>query len=510
MDQQGAGHSGFFSPPNPIRTHDGAATTFTPIKTHDGAMTTFTPAAPSQSGLGPMYAGSHTPRPRPRFGHMVAQHTEDEFFSMNPRYPHLGNMNYNPPAFHDPSSLPHSPVPQPAMDQSVYSSTGSTIRSHIATSINNQLPLGSDDEQFGLATEPEPKPKKSKQKPTKASGKTRKGDATKAKAGGRPQGSRNFQAPETQMLLRIIEDRVPIGGDSWQVVAAHYNSWARTNEFKERDKKSLKQKFDTLIQTAHEKPTGTGERDALLTKALELEEAINTRASTVTLGDAELASSGDSGVLNAGDDAVEISDSDVDMQVKNTRAKARGPAGKSAPVAKVMTTKNYRVSDPLGPDNSKKPPRGMAIATGALEKITTFFDPGNRGAVVKKQVAERIKRSINWSCCVSSITLVINIVDATLTHDLAHIQGLTRILPVDLKLKLELGHPHLGPTRRADLIAVAAVDLIPARGPTHPMHLLLPIDLLSNANIWQVQMVSLPIKDIKLRMLVWGPLDSAP
>ncbi len=109
------------------------------------------------------------------------------------------------------------------------------------------MQLGSDDEQFGLATEPEPKPKKSKQKPTKANGgKTRKGDAAKAKAGGRPQGSRNFQAPETQMLLRIIEERVPIGGDSWQAVAAHYNSWARTNEFKERDKKSLKQKFDTV------------------------------------------------------------------------------------------------------------------------------------------------------------------------------------------------------------------------------------------------------------------------
>jgi len=133
-----------------------------------------------------------------------------------------------------------------------------------------------------------------------------------------------------------------------------------------------------------------------------------------------------------------------------------------------------------------------------------------RGAVVKKQVVEQIKRSINWSCCVSSIAHVINIVDATLTPDLAHIQGLTRILQVDLKLKLELGHPHLGPTRRADLITVGAVDLIPARGPTHPTHLLPPIDLRSSANIWQVRMVSLPMKDIKLCILVVrGPLDSA-
>jgi hypothetical protein len=123
-----------------------------------------------------------------------------------------------------------------------------------------------------------------------------------------------------------------------------------------------------LVQSAHKKPTGTGECNPLLIKALELEDAINDRASTVTLGDEELASSGD--------DAVEISDSD-DRQ-SDTRAKARTPAGKrGAPAAKVVTTKNYHVSDPLRPDNSKKPPRGMAMATGALKKITTFFDPGN-------------------------------------------------------------------------------------------------------------------------------------
>jgi hypothetical protein len=57
-----------------------------------------------------------------------------------------------------------------------------------------------------------------------------------------------------------------------------------------------------LVQSAHKKPTGTGKCNPLLIKALELEDAINDRASTVTLGDEELASSGD--------DAVEISDSD--------------------------------------------------------------------------------------------------------------------------------------------------------------------------------------------------------
>jgi hypothetical protein len=150
-------------------------------------------------------------------------------------------MNYNPP-FHDASSLPHSPaIPQPSMAQSMYPSA--TIRSHVATSSINPS-LGSDDEQVA-----EPKLKKSKPKPTKASGKTQKGETAsslKAKPGGCPVGSRNFQPPETQMLLGIVEDHLPIGGDSWQAVASCYNSWAQPNGFKEQDKKSLKQKFDAV------------------------------------------------------------------------------------------------------------------------------------------------------------------------------------------------------------------------------------------------------------------------
>jgi len=62
-----------------------------------------------------------------------------------------------------------------------------------------------------------------------------------------------------------------------------------------------------LVQSAHEKPTGDGEREPLLVKALELEDAINSRASTITLDDAEFAS-------DNGQDAVEISDSDADEQ----------------------------------------------------------------------------------------------------------------------------------------------------------------------------------------------------
>lgn len=118
-----------------------------------------------------------------------------------------------------------------------------------------------------------------------------------------------------------------------------------------------------MVQTAHEKPTGDGERDPLLVKALDLEDAINSRASTITLDDADLDS--DNG-QDAQAEAVEISDSEQEI--------LRG-AGKRRSTAKVVTTKNYRVSDPFVDNSGKKPPRGMAAATGALDKITSFFDP---------------------------------------------------------------------------------------------------------------------------------------
>ncbi|KAF8332544.1 hypothetical protein F5887DRAFT_1080689 [Amanita rubescens] len=411
MDYQhgSAGHSHFFSPP------DYDQPSATPLKTHDGAGTTFTP---SQTFQGQPYSspGPHmlmdnpqmpvTPRPRPIFN-QPGRSNEDNILSVT-RYPHP-SINYGmaptPPPFHNPPST----LGQPGTDHPSIHARHPHIRSQLATAdsitstVNQSNTMQSDDEPFGMSfRDVESKPKKSKQATvTKADGKNRKTEAkaalssTKAKSnqkaqshGGRAHGSRNFQTAETTMLLSLIQEHLPIGGRSWEVIAAIYNKWAAKEQFKERDKKSLKQKFDALITAANKKPTGDGERDELLVKALELEEAIGNRAVTVTLDDAELdSSSGESEALNAGQDAVVISDSE-EGGPKDVQAKVR--AGKKGPTAKVVTTKNYRISDPLSTDNTKKPPRGMALATGALEKITGFFDPEN----VREREESRMSQTI--------------------------------------------------------------------------------------------------------------------
>src|SRR6266550_5792021 len=160
-------------------------------------------------------------------------------------------MNYHmapPNSFHGSSGLAYS-GPQP-LDQSVHAPTSPQLAPTIwpipSIPVNQSVPeLSSGDKQDIT----ESKPKKPRQQATKRGGKSRsKVDAGKPKLakGGRSHGSHNFQALETDKLLYIIGKHLPIGGDSWQAVATQYNKWAVKNDFKERDKKSLKQKFDMV------------------------------------------------------------------------------------------------------------------------------------------------------------------------------------------------------------------------------------------------------------------------
>ncbi|KAG5645800.1 hypothetical protein H0H81_007634 [Sphagnurus paluster] len=82
-----------------------------------------------------------------------------------------------------------------------------------------------------------------------------------AAKGGRQTGSRNFGAKETFELLERVAERLPIGGSGWKMVTAKYNRWASQNNYAEREAKSLKGKFETLVRTAKSKPTGVANRD---------------------------------------------------------------------------------------------------------------------------------------------------------------------------------------------------------------------------------------------------------
>lgn len=190
---------------------------------------------------------------------MVADRsTEDSILGVTPRYPHIMNYMAPPNSFHDPSSLAYS-GPQPGLDHSTQiRSEKLASTSSIPVTVNQSAPeLSSDDEQGTLVPETITKPKRSKQQPTPATktggkSRTKVDSSTKPKVakGGRSQGSRNFQSLETGKLLSIIAKLLPIGGNSWQAVAKEYNEWSAKHQFKERDKKSLKQKFDMVRHLA--------------------------------------------------------------------------------------------------------------------------------------------------------------------------------------------------------------------------------------------------------------------
>ncbi|KAH9000058.1 hypothetical protein EDB92DRAFT_1812500 [Lactarius akahatsu] len=74
--------------------------------------------------------------------------------------------------------------------------------------------------------------------------------------GGRQHRATNFGETTTMELLKIVGKHLPIRSGGWEAVKKEYNEFATENNQHERDIRSLKQKFDKLVNTAMEKPTG--------------------------------------------------------------------------------------------------------------------------------------------------------------------------------------------------------------------------------------------------------------
>ncbi|KAG6805407.1 hypothetical protein H0H87_004422, partial [Tephrocybe sp. NHM501043] len=68
-------------------------------------------------------------------------------------------------------------------------------------------------------------------------------DFKTAKGGCQP-GAQNFGHEESLCLLKFVQNKLPIGGASWDSVTAAYNKWAVLHSYVECDRKSLKGKFD--------------------------------------------------------------------------------------------------------------------------------------------------------------------------------------------------------------------------------------------------------------------------
>jgi hypothetical protein len=69
------------------------------------------------------------------------------------------------------------------------------------------------------------------------------------KRGGRQTGSRNYTATENTRLLDLVEKYRPIGQLYWDKVAQEFNERARELQTFQRDKESLKHKFQSVSFT---------------------------------------------------------------------------------------------------------------------------------------------------------------------------------------------------------------------------------------------------------------------
>ncbi|KAF8816485.1 hypothetical protein BYT27DRAFT_7049351, partial [Phlegmacium glaucopus] len=96
------------------------------------------------------------------------------------------------------------------------------------------------------------------------------------------EGARNFSIPDQVVLVKIVGLRCPIGQNGWEAVTKEYNEYAKNNGSMERDRVSIKHKFD-LVST--EKPTGEGERLQLYQDALQADNDITARSAAITLND---------------------------------------------------------------------------------------------------------------------------------------------------------------------------------------------------------------------------------
>ncbi|KAG6848621.1 hypothetical protein H0H93_015416 [Arthromyces matolae] len=197
--------------------------------------------------------------------------------------------------------------------------------------------------------------------------------------GGRMKGSRNFGAPETKELLRLIEIYTPVAAKGWDAVKAEYTKFAAEEGFADRDAKSLKDKFYRLVNEP--KPTGTGVKPDMIAKAQRLDRSIEEKGGAATVDDMPRDASPI--VLESEDDTVgedqQVGNSEDEIvvveKVPDREKKTKGgEKKKEGGNDQTVGTKAYRVQPPLPPPNSRRN-NTAATASSALTSLTSFFNP---------------------------------------------------------------------------------------------------------------------------------------
>jgi hypothetical protein len=123
---------------------------------------------------------------------------------------------------------------------------------------------------------------------------------------GRGTGSQNYRDWEVEVLLNILEVKLPLGAEHWETVTTEFNATALTrsiqvrNNYVARDLDSLKNKFKVLKN--HKKPTGDPNCPPLVKRAKRIQKEIERKQSTVDFDD-------DGNIIN--DDGNIINDDDI-------------------------------------------------------------------------------------------------------------------------------------------------------------------------------------------------------
>ena len=198
--------------------------------------------------------------------------------------------------------------------------------------------------------------------------------------GGRQQGVTNFGGPETQELVRVVAKWLPIGLNGWTAAQEEYNQFAKKNNLRERDCRSLRQKFDKvseeqacgnptsrfsqLVSTAQTKPTGEANRSELLTMVLQINDKLDAKSGTGILDD-EL--SDDAGGHGGEADVFEAKHKVIHLTSDGESA-VEEPVKAPKPVKSTFVVKGYRTANPL----ETKTRTTRASTSQAMEAISAI------------------------------------------------------------------------------------------------------------------------------------------
>ena len=160
-------------------------------------------------------------------------------------------------------------------------------------------------------------------------------------------------------LLNVVENILPIGGDSWTAVQNEYNKFAKLNGQPEWDGCLLKQKYEKvgplcwcvgippsphiqLVHAAKEKPTGEANHSELLEMALWIEEALDIKSGSALLDD-NLFEGDSKGESEAGG----VPDRRKVIHLTSDGDSAGEESSKTKPVKSNCVVKGFHTANPL-------------------------------------------------------------------------------------------------------------------------------------------------------------------